>query len=197
MARGQLDALGRHQIQIGIMGGRGGLMHGLHHALVGLRAGDGQHAGIGLADGAGLGAHAAGDDHLAILVERRADGGEGFRLGGIEEAAGVDHHGVGPRMAAGQLIALGAQAGDDPFGINQRLGAAKGDEGNLGGGALIYVGHGLRLPRGRAGCNQSSHHQRDSGSGRGLRRGDGSRAWGYGRAKPPLIGDHLREDISA
>ena len=69
---------------------RRGAMHGLDHALVLLRAGDGEHAGIALGDLLGLGAHAAGDDDLAVLGQRLADRRERFRLRAVEKAAGVD-----------------------------------------------------------------------------------------------------------
>ena len=55
-------------------------------------------------------------------------------LARIEEAAGVDDHHVGAVVAAGQLVALGAQVREDPLGIDQRLGAAQRDERDLRGG---------------------------------------------------------------
>ena len=48
----------------------------------------------------GLGAHAAGDDDLAVLRQRLADGVERFRLGAVEKAAGVDDHQVGALVLA-------------------------------------------------------------------------------------------------
>ena len=94
---------------------RGGdrAMHRLDHALVLLRAGDGEHAGIAFGDLLRLGAHAAGDDHLAVLGERLADGGERFRLRAVEKAAGVDDHEVGALVLAGELVAFRAQPRDD------------------------------------------------------------------------------------
>ena len=100
-------------------------VHGLQHALILLRAGDRQHAGIGRLDLLGLGAHAAGDDDLAVLGHGLADGAERFLLGAVEEAAGVDDDEVGAVMLARQLIAFGAQPRDDALGIHQRLGAAQ------------------------------------------------------------------------
>ena len=111
-------------------------MHGLHHAVVGLRARDGEHAGVCGHDLLWLGAHAARHDHLAVLLEPRADRGERFRLGAVEKAAGVDNDGVGARVGLGQFVAFGAKPGDDALGIDQRLGAAERDEGNAGGGAI-------------------------------------------------------------
>ena len=40
----------------------------------------------------------------------------------------IDHVIIRPVMAIGQRIALGAQLGDDPLGIDQRLRAAERDE---------------------------------------------------------------------
>ncbi len=45
--RRQLDALRRHQIEIGIVLRRRRAVHGLEHALILLRPGDRQHVGIG------------------------------------------------------------------------------------------------------------------------------------------------------
>ena len=106
------------------MRGRQRAMHGIEHALVLLRARDREHAGIGLFDRFRLGAHAAGDDHLAVLGHGLADRRERFLLGAVEEAAGVDDDDVGPVMLARELIALGAQPRDDALGIHQGLGAA-------------------------------------------------------------------------
>ena len=61
--------------------GRRGAVHRRHHAFVILRAGDRGKFGKSIEDRARFGAHAAGDDHLAVFLERLADGVERFRLG--------------------------------------------------------------------------------------------------------------------
>ena len=114
-------------------------MHGVEHALILLRAGDRQHAGIGRLDLLGLGAHAAGDDDLAVFGHGLADGAERFLLGAVEEAAGVDDDEVGAVMLARQLIAFGAQPRDDALGIHQRLGASQGNKADFGRGGLLHV----------------------------------------------------------
>ena len=113
-------------------------MHGVEHRLVLLRPGDGQHLRKPCEDFLGLRAHAAGDDHLAVLGHRFADRGERLRLRAVEEAAGVDEHEVGALMIARKLVALGAQPRDDALGIDQRLRAAEGDKGNLRGGSVAH-----------------------------------------------------------
>ena len=130
MARRQLHALRRHEIDERIVRGRRGFVHRLHDALVGLRPGDREHVGERGADLLGLRAHAAGDDHLAVLAQRRADGLQRLALGGIEEAAGVHDDRVGARMRLGEFVPLRPQARDDALGIHERLGAAEGDEGD-------------------------------------------------------------------
>ncbi len=75
--------------------GRHGGVDGVEHLFVLVRAGDGEDAGVMGADIVGLGAEAAGDDDAAVFGERLADGIEGFGLGGVEKAAGVDDDGVG------------------------------------------------------------------------------------------------------
>ncbi len=83
---------------------------------------------MALADDLGLCAQAAGHDHLAIFVEGKADGIQRFIARGIEKAAGIDDHQIGAVMLAGDFITFGAKAGDDAFGIDKRLRAAKGNE---------------------------------------------------------------------
>ena len=99
MARRQLDALLGDQIDERIMRRGRGRVHRRHHALIGLRAGDRGDVREGVADLLGLGAHAAGDDDLAVLRHRRADRLERFLLGAVEKAAGVDDHRVGAGVA--------------------------------------------------------------------------------------------------
>ena len=70
-------------------------MHRLHHLLVLMRAGDGEHARMALADAAFLHAEAAGDDDAAVLGHGLADGVEALLLGAVEEAAGVHDDDVG------------------------------------------------------------------------------------------------------
>jgi ribosomal protein S12 methylthiotransferase len=50
---------------------------------------------------------------------------EAFFLGGIEKAAGVDQHDVGPGIVGGHLIAVRAQLGEDAFAVHQILGTAE------------------------------------------------------------------------
>ncbi len=119
---------GRHEIEERIVLRRRGLVDRGEHALVLLRPGDREHVGELGRDLLRLRAHAAGDDHLAVLGQRLADGVERFRLGAVEEPAGVDDDEVGAFVLAAELIALGAQLGDDALGIDQRLGAAERDE---------------------------------------------------------------------
>ena len=124
--------------------------HGLHHAFERLRAGDRRDVRESVADRVGLGPHAAGHDHFAILVHRLADGGERFRLGAVEKAAGVDDDRVGAGVAARELVAFGAQARQDALAVDERLRAAKRDERNARRGArfrLGDVGHARQLPR--------------------------------------------------
>ena len=114
-------------------------MHGVQHALILLRTRNREHAGIGRLDLFGFGAHAAGDDDLAVLGHRLADGAQRFLLGAVEEAAGVDDDDVGAVMLARQLIALGAQPRDNALGIHQRLGASQRDKADFGRGGLLHI----------------------------------------------------------
>ncbi len=131
MARGQLDAFRRQQVEERIMRRRRHLMDRSDNAFVLLGSGDGEHVRIARGDLFRLGAHAAGDDDLAVLRQRRADRFERLRLRGLQKPAGVDDREIGARMGARELVALGAQSRDDALGIDQRLGAAEGDKAHL------------------------------------------------------------------
>ncbi len=134
VARRQLDALRRHEVHARVVRRRQRLVNGRDDALVLLRPGHGQHLRKAFADQLRLGPHAAGDDDLAVRLERLADGRERFGLGRIEEAAGVDDDRVSARVVLAQDVALGAQLRDDSLRIDERLRAAERDEGDAGRG---------------------------------------------------------------
>ena len=101
-----------------------------HHFLGGVRAGHGEHAGVHLLDEiatavAGFSAQATGDDYLAIGRQRFADGVQAFPHGVVNESAGVDDDQVSAFKGLGRLVAFGAQARQDQFGVSKRLGAAQ------------------------------------------------------------------------
>jgi hypothetical protein len=100
-------------------------VHRAHDRLGVVRAGHRQHARMRRAHHPVFRAEAAGDDDLAVFLQRLADRRQRFRLGAVEEAAGVDDDEIGPFVLARELIAFGAQPRDDAFGIDQRLGAAE------------------------------------------------------------------------
>ncbi|MNY42831.1 hypothetical protein D3C86_1777560 [compost metagenome] len=79
-------------------------------------------------------AHAAGDDHLAVLGQRLADGVQRLGLGAVDEAAGVDHHHVGILIGGDDLVALHAQLGEDAFGVDGGLRATERNETDFGRG---------------------------------------------------------------
>ena len=137
MPRRELDAgdakrIG-HQIDKGVVRLGQVQVHRVHDFLGGVRARDGEHAGVHLFDQvaaavAGLGAQATGDDDLAVGRQRFADGVQAFAHGVVNEAAGVDDDQVSALESLGGFVTLGAQAGQDQFGIGQRLRAAQADK---------------------------------------------------------------------
>ena len=127
MPRGQLHVRLRDQVDEGALAGRCGFVHGLDDRLVLVRTGHSEDLREAGADRLSLFAHAAGDDHAAILGDRLADRGQALFLGGIEEAARIDQHDIGPGIVGAHRIAIGAQPGEDPLGIDQRLRTAKAD----------------------------------------------------------------------
>ena len=116
---------------------------GVHDLLRGMRAGDGEHAGVHLADqiafSAGdialfFGTQAAGDDDAAIGGQGFANRVQAFFDGIVDEAAGVDDDQIRAFKGFGGLVAFGAQLGEDQLRIGQRLGAAEADEADFGRG---------------------------------------------------------------
>ena len=122
-----------------IVGRRQRAMHGIEHALILLRSRDRQHARIGFFDRFRFRAHAARDDHLAVLGHGFTDGAERFLLGAIEEAAGIDDDKVGTVVLACELIAFRPQPRDDALGIHQRLGAPQRNKADFGRGGLLHI----------------------------------------------------------
>ena len=76
---------------------------------------------------------------LPFSAMRRADGGEQFRLGAVEEAAGVDDDEIGAVVLARELVALRAQPRDDALGIDQRLGASERNKADFWRGGLLHA----------------------------------------------------------
>jgi len=128
VARRELDALRRHQVDERMVARRHRPVHRVDHAFVLLRAGDGEDVGKPPGDLLRLRAHAPRDDHFPGISERGADGIERLRLGAVEKAAGVDDHEVGAVVPPCKLITLRTQPRDDALGIDQRLGAAERDK---------------------------------------------------------------------
>ena len=134
MARREFQTTFGDQIDERIGDGGRCFMHRIHHILILMRAGDCQHAGEACTDQFGFIAHAAGDDDAAVFGDCLTDRFERFLLRGVEKAAGVDQHDVGPRIIEGHLIAIGAQFRQDAFAVDERLGAAKRNHADLGRG---------------------------------------------------------------
>jgi len=114
-------------------------MHRVQHLFVLVRAGDGQNAGVMFADIIRLGPEAAGHDHLAVFLQRLADGIKAFGLGGIKEPAGVHNHRICAGIIGRHAVAFGAQARQNTFAVDKRLGAAKRyhADGRLAGAGRI------------------------------------------------------------
>ncbi len=106
------------------------IVHGVHHGVVLVCAGDGRDIGKASADQVGLAAHAAGDDDLAVFGQGLADGVEALFLGAVEEAARIDDDDIGAGIVGGRGIAFALQARQDALGIDQGLGTAEGNEAN-------------------------------------------------------------------
>ena len=146
MPRRELDALRRHQIKKRIVLRRQGSVDRLDNRFILLRAGDCEDIGIGGRNALRFRTHAAGDDDLAVFLERAANGRKRFRLGAVEETAGVDDDEVGALVLARELIALRAQARDDTLAVDERLRAAEGDKAYFRRGRIGFSGLDWPLP---------------------------------------------------
>ena len=153
VARRQLDAslttelgtLLRHQINKRVVRLGHMQMHCVHHLLRGMRASDGQHAGVHLphqvaALTAGAGTQAAGDDDLAVGGQRLANGVQAFAHRVIDKTAGVDDHQVSAGKGFAGLVTLSTELGEDQFAVGQRLGAAQADKADFGCGLAGQAG---------------------------------------------------------
>ena len=149
MARGQLDVLFgrlRDEVDKRPLARRRVLVHRFDDLFVLMRAGDREHLRVRGADGVGFLAHTTGDDDTAVLIDRFAYGSKALLLGAVEEAASVDQHHVCASVVGAHRIAVCAQASEDAFGIDQRLGAAERDHAD----ALLVRERGGRVHMGRA-----------------------------------------------
>ena len=84
----------RHRVHAVVCDGRGRVL---------MRAGDGQNAWMRASDILRIGAQTAGDNHLAVLMQRLTNRLKTFRLGAVKKAAGVDND----RLCAGVIGADG------------------------------------------------------------------------------------------
>ena len=132
MARRQLHALRRDQIDERLVLRRQMLVHRGDDFLVALRAGDLEHLGVAVENLLRLCAQAARDDDLAVLGERLADRLQRLIHRGVDEPAGVDHHQIRRAVARGDLVALGPQARENALRIDERLRASQADEAHFG-----------------------------------------------------------------
>ena len=78
--------------------------------------------------------HAASNDELLVLltggglaIAHLVDGLEGFVLRGVDERAGINDHHIGIGGISGHGHASLREVPDHDFGIDQVLGATKGD----------------------------------------------------------------------
>ena len=135
--RRQLDALRRHQVDERRMRLRQMQVDRIHDFGQGMGAGHGEYFRMDFLDdvvavGILLRAQAAGDDHLAVFMQRFTDGVERLLHRGVDEAAGIDDHQVGAVIRFCGVVAFGAQLGQDLFGIDQRLRTTEGDKTDFG-----------------------------------------------------------------
>ena len=155
MARREPHAFARNEVDELVARRGRGFAYRRHHAFERLRSGDRRDIGEGFADRLGLRPHAAGHDHAAVLVHRLPDRGEQLGLGAVEKAAGVDDHRVRAGVTARELVAFGAQAGENPLAVDERLRAAERDERDARRGA----GSGLTISVTGVDCHGARRRQ--------------------------------------
>ena len=145
-AEGVGHQVDKRVVRLGQMG-----VDGVHDLLRGVWAGNGEHAGVHLADqiafGAGdialfFGTQAASDDDAAIGGQGFANRVQTFFDGIVYEAAGVDDDQVRAFKGFGGLVAFGVQLGEDQLRIGQCLGATQADEADFRRGIVGFDGGG-------------------------------------------------------
>ena len=101
---------------------------------------------------------AAGDDEALraaavgdLVLHHLEDGVHGLLLGGIDEGAGVDDDDVGVGGGLGQRGAVVVDQAHHDLGVDEVLGAAEGDEADLGGGGRRRGGGGVLIDGGGRG----------------------------------------------
>jgi len=136
VARRELDALQRNQVDERVVGSRQVPVHRGHHLGGRVGPGDREHLRVGVADqcAVALRAEAPGDDHLAVGGQRLADRLERLLDGSIDEAAGIDDHQIRALVGRRDRVALGLELGEDLLGVDQRLRAAERHEADGGRG---------------------------------------------------------------
>ncbi len=131
VARREAQALGRHEIEVGSCSGGTASCTAVTTCSYWCGPVTASTPGCTSRMRLFLDAHATRDDDAAVLGQGLADGVEALLLGAVEEAAGVDDHDVGAGVVGGDLVALGAELGDDALAVDQRLRAAERDEADL------------------------------------------------------------------
>ena len=131
---GQGDAFGK--------AGRRCPFHRLHHACIVLRAGDRGKVWEAVADEGLFLAHTARHDDRTARGLRLSNGIKAFLPGRVQKGAGIDDHRIGGGIVADAAIAVSAQLGQNPLGIDKGLWAAQRDHAD------------------RARCSRSRHHAR-------------------------------------
>ena len=113
MAWRESHALRWQEIEERIVLRRQMLVHRGEHIVVGMRAGDLEHARMPFEDARRVRPEAAGDDHFAVLFERLTDGVQRFVDRRVDEAAGIDDYEVRALVGRRHQVTLGAQLRED------------------------------------------------------------------------------------
>ena len=132
MARRKLQSAFRYKINERTARRRCRFMDRRYDSLILMRARNRQNIGKAGADDIGFVAHAARHDDTAIFRDSLTNGFQAFFLCRIEKTARIDEHDIGTGIIGRQAIAVCTQFGENPFAIDQRLGATKRYHADLG-----------------------------------------------------------------
>ena len=114
----QLDTLGRDQAGVGIMLRWQVCVYGLHHFLCRMRSGHRQYLWELFRDGVAFCPQATSDDDFTVFPHGLADGLQRFLNSRVNKATGINDHQVCLLVIGADVIAFGAQLGDDLFRIH-------------------------------------------------------------------------------
>ena len=107
MPGGETNALWRYQVNKRIVLSRQMLMDGFHYLVCSVRAGHSEYIRVRLFYDITLGTETAGDDHLAVFIQRFTDRIQRLFDSSVNKTTGVHYHQVSTIITGRNFITFG------------------------------------------------------------------------------------------